>query len=469
MPLTPTGVRKINENVFQEGRTLIITDKDAANYTFSDLPDGTIKVDTKTGSKQIKIEGESTWVPDPAEIKPDGTVCIIKDAKIVREKFTIHEIDAANKKFKYKNSDGQLREKPITDDGYYVFETEKGAYIPHRSHLNVMLDGCLLRNEGTGDVEEITNRRFILKEKLIVGQDLDVTYMVWVRIGNPYPRIYMNNNEPTDAEVGDFWLDTDASILDNDDIGDDYYNGTKKLPWSQISGTPTTLAGYGITDNLSRVGHKHTVNEIENLDDRLKNISAKNADTVDYHKPGTQPGNVLLLGIDGKIPMQCMPDDVMNSRISRGMIIAWYGTALNVPSGWAICNGSNGTPDLRDRFIVGAGGKRESGIKGGEENVTLSVDQMPSHGHDVNVNTGAAIGRFDLWKVDPEASGCFSQQYIGNGIKNANSRNSGGDPVWRINFNIANMLNSIQVNDAGGSKAHNNMPPFYALYYIMKL
>ena len=37
------------------------------------------------------------------------------------------------------------------------------------------------------------------------------------------------------------------------------------------------------------------------------------------------------------------------------MIIQWYGSASTPPSGWAICNGSNGTPDLRNKFIVGAG------------------------------------------------------------------------------------------------------------------
>ncbi len=70
--------------------------------------------------------------------------------------------------------------------------------------------------------------------------------------------------------------------------------------------------------------------------------------------------------------------------IPRGCIIAWYGES--VPSGWLLCDGNNGTPDLRSRFIVGAGNGNgltnySNNATGGNESVVVSVDQMPAHTH----------------------------------------------------------------------------------------
>ena len=56
-------------------------------------------------------------------------------------------------------------------------------------------------------------------------------------------------------------------------------------------------------------------------------------------------------------------------------------TGSTAPSGWAICNGQNGTPDLRDRFIVGAGSAYSVNNTGGANSVTLTEAQMPSHNH----------------------------------------------------------------------------------------
>ena len=66
-----------------------------------------------------------------------------------------------------------------------------------------------------------------------------------------------------------------------------------------------------------------------------------------------------------------------------GMIVLWSGSIDNIPVGWALCNGQNGTPDLTDKFIIGAGNKYNIGATGGEEQVTLTEDQIPSHNHDI--------------------------------------------------------------------------------------
>lgn len=113
----------------------------------------------------------------------------------------------------------------------------------------------------------------------------------------------------------------------------------------------------------------------------------------------------------------------------------WSGAATAIPSGWLLCNGSNGTPDLRNRFIVGAGSLYGVGDTGGSNTVTLTVNEMPSHSH--------YLGMGNSLTQDP-LSVSSNQHYIVN-------PNSG-----------------VYTNSAGGSQAHENRPPYYALCYIMK-
>ena len=72
--------------------------------------------------------------------------------------------------------------------------------------------------------------------------------------------------------------------------------------------------------------------------------------------------------------------------VPSGIIAVWSGSEGSIPSGWYLCNGSNGTPDLRNRFIVGAGsGSSYSvGNTGGSNTVTLSTSQIPAHSHTTN-------------------------------------------------------------------------------------
>jgi microcystin-dependent protein len=69
-----------------------------------------------------------------------------------------------------------------------------------------------------------------------------------------------------------------------------------------------------------------------------------------------------------------------------GVITLWSGSIASIPSGWALCNGSAGTPDLRDRFVVGAGSTYAVGATGGANTVTLDTTQIPSHTHTGTTN-----------------------------------------------------------------------------------
>merc|ERR1712226_354394 len=65
-----------------------------------------------------------------------------------------------------------------------------------------------------------------------------------------------------------------------------------------------------------------------------------------------------------------------------GVIVMWQGNPELIPVGWVLCNGNAGTPDLSDKFIVGAGGQYSVGGQGGSSSYSLTVDQLPAHTHD---------------------------------------------------------------------------------------
>lgn len=123
-----------------------------------------------------------------------------------------------------------------------------------------------------------------------------------------------------------------------------------------------------------------------------------------------------------------------------GTIILWYGKAADVPTGWAVCNGENGTPDMRGRFPVGAGNQYRPGDTGGAESVTLSVDELPSHSHGYELRDD---NNRDL------AHGADRNDGVWHGDKTATSGSAGGD--------------------GGTTQPHENRPPFKTIHFIMRV
>jgi len=119
-----------------------------------------------------------------------------------------------------------------------------------------------------------------------------------------------------------------------------------------------------------------------------------------------------------------------------GTIILWSGDAADVPDGWAICNGENGTPDFRGRFAVGAGKCYQPGETGGASEVTLETKHLPKHSHGYEL-------RDDGNRDSPNPA-------IGN------------DGIWHAD-------KTVQTGSAGGTEAHENRPAFKALHHIMRV
>jgi hypothetical protein len=136
------------------------------------------------------------------------------------------------------------------------------------------------------------------------------------------------------------------------------------------------------------------------------------------------------------------------SSLPSGVIVNWKGSVATIPLGFALCDGTNGTPDLRDRFVAGAGGSYAVNAIGGSDSVTLDISQIPSHSHTV---------------IDPGHNHAFS---------GVNPDGRGGDGSKAASIATKNTTpagTGITIANNGGGGSHENRPPFYALCYIMKL
>lgn len=154
-----------------------------------------------------------------------------------------------------------------------------------------------------------------------------------------------------------------------------------------------------------------------------------------------------------------------------GMIMMWSGSVLSIPAEWSLCDGTNGTPDLRGRFIVGAGGAYAPAATGGAatDNITTSSDG--SHNH------SGATGGTSL-TVDQMPAHTHNVGYRGS-----NASSSGSDTDFVTEQGSPNLDGQVATSSAGSGNAHTHtigadgthshtatvdtLPPYYALCFIM--
>ena len=148
-----------------------------------------------------------------------------------------------------------------------------------------------------------------------------------------------------------------------------------------------------------------------------------------------------LYGIIGATPPAATP-------IPAGGIFLWSGSIGSIPAGYVLCNGSNGTPDLRDRFVVGAGSTYAVDATGGSANAVVV-----SHTHAATV-------------TDPGHLHKWGGPILNNRGLGANQYDASGSEA----HNTSTVTTGITVTNAsaGVSGTNANLPPYYALCYIMK-
>lgn len=162
-------------------------------------------------------------------------------------------------------------------------------------------------------------------------------------------------------------------------------------------------------------------------------------------KTGVTPSDYATVEQVEEIVQEALREPPAGSNVPTGGIIIWSGASNAVPDGWALCDGTNGTPDLRGRFVLGESENYSVGETGGSEEVTLTVAQMPEHEHVENVGKSGVSKKLVT--------------YSGSGGSIAGAYASASDT------SVGQIV--VKTDRTGSSQPHPNMPPYYVLAYIM--
>ena len=147
--------------------------------------------------------------------------------------------------------------------------------------------------------------------------------------------------------------------------------------------------------------------------------------------------------------------------VPQGGIIIWSGSTGSIPSGWVLCNGSNSTPDLRNRFVIGAGSSYSVDATGGYTDTPII-----NHNHTYGTSTSndGSHSHQILYAHDDSQNTTSTDLRVSQQRNNPNVYNTGSSGGHAHSFNGTTNSASNSINSGSGR----NIPPYYALCYIMK-
>lgn len=180
------------------------------------------------------------------------------------------------------------------------------------------------------------------------------------------------------------------------------------------------------------------------------------------------------LEVDGNIKASSnitADEFIGDGAVPVGTIIMWSGSLLNLPAEWTLCDGNNGTPNLKDKFIMGAGGSYAVGNTGGANEVTLTEAQLPAHDHSGSTSSDGQHRHYIARNQEKNSGGVSLafKQTTNNGwhdydLYRHSSDANRGNSSWSGGHG-----HTLYVNDTGGGQAHENKPPYYSLAYIIRI
>lgn len=221
------------------------------------------------------------------------------------------------------------------------------------------------------------------------------------------------------------------------------------------------ITNYATKDTLPS-GNSNKIVKGTELDDEFNAIVGAVASKADTSSPaftGTPTAPTALVGTNTtQLATVAFANAAAAAWFPSGGIIIWSGASTAIPSGWNLCDGTNSTPDLRNRFVVGAGSTYAVGATGGSADAVVvshthtatstSTVTDPSHTHGISGSTSTSGANANTARIG---------SFLDSGITSAAATTG-------ISVATATTLASTGVS---GTNA--NLPPYYALCYIMRV
>jgi hypothetical protein len=208
------------------------------------------------------------------------------------------------------------------------------------------------------------------------------------------------------------------------------------------------------------------------IDVELSAIAAAIASKSDSNSPtftGTPLAPTASAGTNNtQLATTAFVNTAVAASFPSGGIIMWSGSVASIPSGWVLCDGSNSTPDLRNRFVVGAGSTYAVAATGGSADAivvshthtfsgTGSTSENGLHFHNYPKG-GASSGPRQAVSIDTSSNGDFEQS---TNLTTSRGTDEKGNHTHTVSV-------SGTTASTGSSGTNANLPPYYALAYIMK-
>jgi hypothetical protein len=255
---------------------------------------------------------------------------------------------------------------------------------------------------------------------------------------------------------------------------------TKISEWSATSADNTDISNINIAEGCSPA---NVNNAIRTVMAQVKDLQAgTSGDTIPITAGGTGQ-TTASLAINALVPSQTSNTGKFlttnGSAVSwgtsfvSGMIMMWSGTIATIPTGWVLCNGSNSTPDLRNRFIVGAysdtTGVAYTTITGANTQTGGSKDAITvSHTHtgttDSKSLTGTVANIAESFNSSGTASGVFTK---GSGTSSGTPTSTDTSASGSFSMD-ASHTHTFTTGSTGSSGTDANLVPYFALAFIMK-
>ncbi|QHB38507.1 structural protein [Flavobacterium phage vB_FspM_lotta8-1] len=243
----------------------------------------------------------------------------------------------------------------------------------------------------------------------------------------------------------------DGVVLSGSDISEGYFTHNKEVLYFKAS---TLGAVVKIVEKTVQVPY----NEDTNLDG---NLDLKDAYVTRY---GTTNDP---LDVDEVLVDQFNYSDLVRITNFRnltpvGAVVLWF-DAGNTPAGWAVCDGTNGTPDLSDKFIKGAGIESAVNTSSGSRTKTLTSVNLPAHTHTIPAHTHEYR---DGYYIEAYSSGGIDgNEFVGGGKRGSSGTDSDNSYIFYKN-RITNSGGSGNTSSVGNATAFNVEPLHYAAIYI---